>query len=123
MSRGETQGALAAATLFNSQYKDWLEERQVRVIVQYADFRDPNFSGVPTIMELADTEEAKAVFKFLVSLSTIGRAYVAPPGVPVDRQAILRKGFDARVSDPAFRADAEKRAADLLPMPGEELGA
>ena len=65
---------IAAATLFNNQYKHWLDERMVRTIVQYADFRHPNFADVPTIMELAGTEEAKGVFKFLVSLSTIGRA-------------------------------------------------
>ena len=27
------------------------------------------------------------------------------------------------VNDPAFKADAEKRGADLLPMSGEELAA
>jgi tripartite-type tricarboxylate transporter receptor subunit TctC len=61
------------------------------------------------------------MFKLLVSVSTLGRAYAAPPGVPADTVAILRKAFQAMVNDPAFRADAEKRGADLLPMPGEEL--
>ena len=91
--------------------------------MQYADFRHPNFSDVPTIIELADTDESKRVFKFLVSLSTIGRAYVAPPGLPVEQVTILRKGVLAMLNDPTFKADAEKRGADLLPMAGEELAA
>jgi tripartite-type tricarboxylate transporter receptor subunit TctC len=123
MTRGETQAGVIAATLFGGQYKSWLEEGIVRVIVQYADFRHPSFPDVPTIMEFAEAEDAKAVFKFLVSLATIGRAYVAPPGVPAERVAILRKALDAMFKDPAFLADAEKRGAELLPMPGEELAA
>ena len=33
------------------------------------------------------------------------------------------KAFVALLNDPAFKADAEKRGADLLPMPGAELAA
>jgi tripartite-type tricarboxylate transporter receptor subunit TctC len=123
MARGETQAGVIAATLFHSQFKSWLEEGTVRVIVQYADFRHPLFPNVPTILEHADTEDTKAVFKFLVSLATVGRAYAAPPGVPAGTVQVLRNAFQAMIEDPAFRADAEKRGADLLPMPGEELAA
>jgi tripartite-type tricarboxylate transporter receptor subunit TctC len=91
------------------------------VIVQYADFRHPSFPNVPTILEQADSGDAKAVFKFLVSPATVGRAYAAPPGVPAGTLQVLRNAFQEMVNDPAFRADAEKRGADLLPMSGEEL--
>jgi tripartite-type tricarboxylate transporter receptor subunit TctC len=123
MTRGETQAGVIAATLFSGQFRSWLDEGIVRIIVQYADFRHSTFPDVPTILEVAGTEEAKAVFKFLVSISTIGRFYVAPPGVPEERVAILRKAFTAMINDPAFKADAEQRGADLLPMSGEELAA
>jgi tripartite-type tricarboxylate transporter receptor subunit TctC len=123
MTRGETQAGVIAATLFGGQFKPWLKEGTVRIIVQYADFRHPMFANVPTIMEFAEAEDTKAVFQFLVSLATVGRAYVAPPGVPAERVAILRRAFDAMVKDPAFLADAEKRGADLMPMSGEELAA
>ena len=63
------------------------------------------------------------MFKFLVSLSTLGRSYAVPPGVPAETVAILRKAVLAMLNDPTFKADAEKRGADLLPMSGEELGA
>ena len=123
MERGEVQATMSPATLFNERLKPWLAQGKVKVIVQYADFRHPIFPAVPALLELAENQEAKDVFKFLVTQSTVGRAYAAPPDVPAETVAILRKAFAAMVNDPAFRADAEKRGADLLPMPGEELAA
>ncbi len=38
--------------------------------------------------------------------------------MPADRIAALRTAFDKLVVDPAFRADAAKRSADLEPAPG-----
>jgi tripartite-type tricarboxylate transporter receptor subunit TctC len=46
---------------------------------------------------------------------------VAPPNVPPERVALLRRAFDAMVADPEFRADAEKRGLDLTPARGEAL--
>jgi tripartite-type tricarboxylate transporter receptor subunit TctC len=123
MERGEVQASVAPATLFNNQFKPWLDQAKVNVVVQYADFRHPILPDVPAVVELAKAEEAKRVFKFLVSMATVGRAYAAPPGVPAKRVAILRKAFDAMMNDPAFKADAAKRGADLMPMAGEELAA
>lgn len=123
LERGEIQATVAPATLFNDQFKPWHEQGLVKVIVQYADFRHPLFPDVPTIAEFAEAREAKSVFKFLVSASTVGRGYIAPPGVPVETVRILRNAFDAMISDPEFKMDAEKRGADLLPMNGEALAA
>jgi tripartite-type tricarboxylate transporter receptor subunit TctC len=123
MERGEVQAAVSPATLFNEQLRPWLEQGKVRVVVQYADFRHPTLAGVPAVTELTDDESAKAVFKFLVSLSTLGRSYAVPPGVPAETVAVLRKAVLAMLNDPAFKADAQKRGADLLPMSGEELAA
>jgi tripartite-type tricarboxylate transporter receptor subunit TctC len=124
LERGEVQAAITAATLFNEQIKPWLRDGKVKVVVQYADFRHPMLPDVPTIVELAaGNSEVRDVFKFLVSLSTVGRSFAAPPGVPPETVAILRRAFQRMVYDPAFRADAEKRGADIFPMPGEELAA
>jgi tripartite-type tricarboxylate transporter receptor subunit TctC len=123
LERGEVQASITAATLFNKQLKPWLLDGKVKVVVQYADFRHPTLPNVPTIVEVAESREAKDVFKFLVSLATVGRSLAAPPGLPVEAIAILRSAFQAMVNDPAFKADAEKRGADILAMPGEELAA
>jgi tripartite-type tricarboxylate transporter receptor subunit TctC len=123
MERGEVQAAVSPATLFNEQLRPWREQGKVKVVVQYADFRHPVLADTPSVVELTADEEAKSVFKFLVSSSTVGRAYAAPPGVPPETVAMLRKAFTDMFNDPTFRADAQKRGADLMPMSGEELAA
>jgi tripartite-type tricarboxylate transporter receptor subunit TctC len=123
MERGETQAAIAPAILFNTSLKGWRERDMVRVVVQYADFRHPTFPDVPALTELADTAEARGVFRLLVSLATLGRAFAAPPDVPSGTMAILRQAFHAMVNDLVFKADAERRGADLQPMAAEELAA
>lgn len=123
VERGEIQATMAPATLFNEQFKPWREKGLVHIVVQYADFRHPLFPDVQAITELCETQDAKSVFKFLVSTSTVGRGYVAPPDVPAEAVRILRDAFDAMVRDPEFKADAEKRGADLFPMSGEALAA
>ena len=56
------------------------------------------------------------------SAPALGQPYIAPPGVPADRLAILRKAFDATLKDKAFLADAEKIRFDIDPMNADEAG-
>lgn len=46
---------------------------------------------------------------------------MAPPEVPGGRLTVLRRAFDAMVSDPEFLAHAKARQMDIEPMTGEEL--
>ena len=55
--------------------------------------------------------------------STIGRSVVAPPGLPPERVATLRRAFLETLQDPALRRDLERAKLDLEPLPGEELQA
>ncbi|MBJ7343267.1 MAG: hypothetical protein JHC46_06755 [Solirubrobacteraceae bacterium] len=53
--------------------------------------------------------------------TSVGYSVLAPPGVPEDALAILRKAFDATMADPAFLADAKKRNADIAPEKHTEI--
>ena len=123
MERGEVQAAIAPATLFNEQLKPWLSDGKVKVLVQYAELRHPLFPDVPNIVELAEKPEHKALFQFLVSLSSFGRSLVGPPGLPKERTDQLRSAFQEMLEDKAFRTDAARMGADLIPMRGEDLAA
>jgi tripartite-type tricarboxylate transporter receptor subunit TctC len=53
----------------------------------------------------------------------MGRPFLAPPGIPADRAAALRRAFAATVADPAFLADAEKLKLEINPVSGEAVEA
>ncbi|MGH7247999.1 MAG: Bug family tripartite tricarboxylate transporter substrate binding protein, partial [Pseudomonadota bacterium] len=65
-------------------------------------------------------EERQALQLFFMRAS-IGRPFVAPPGVPPDRVAALRGAFDATMHDPAFLADAARLQLNVVPLTGQQL--
>jgi tripartite-type tricarboxylate transporter receptor subunit TctC len=73
------------------------------------------------MQELVDDPKAKQVLEFASAGASIGRALIAPPGIPADRLAVLRAAFDKLVQDPEFIASAGKRGAELDPTPGAEV--
>ena len=52
---------------------------------------------------------------------TAARPFIAPPGVPADRIAILRRAFIALAKDQEFLAEAERLKIEVAPLSGEEV--
>ena len=121
MERGETDGALTSWNTLNVAKHDWIEQKKVNVLVQYALERTADMPDVPTMVELGKTPDDKAMFAFYVSGGEVGRSFVAPPGVPADRVAILRKAFDEAMKDPELLAEIGKANLDFHPASGEKL--
>jgi tripartite-type tricarboxylate transporter receptor subunit TctC len=48
----------------------------------------------------------------------MGRPFLAPPGIPADRTAALRKAFTDTMKDPGFLAEAEKMQLEINPVSG-----
>ena len=53
----------------------------------------------------------------------IGYPVFAPPGVPEDRVAILRKAHADTYQDPGYLADAKKAKVEVGPISGEKVAA
>jgi tripartite-type tricarboxylate transporter receptor subunit TctC len=83
--------------------------------------RHKEIPDLPLMQELFDKPDLKEVMIFISAGAAIGRALVAPPGVPAERLAALRAAFDKVVLDPDFLADAAKRHAEVDPLPGPEV--
>ena len=60
--------------------------------------------------------------QLISSAPALGQPYIAPPGAPADRLAILRKAFDATLRDKVFLAEAEKIRFDVAPLNADEVG-
>jgi tripartite-type tricarboxylate transporter receptor subunit TctC len=124
MERGEVQGRGANTYIaYRFQNADWIRDGKLNFVFQMTDERDPMMKDVPTLLEYAKTDEQKRIISVMVTTEMIGRSLMAPPGVPADRVALLRKALEAVVKDPDFLADVEKAKLEISSIPGEKLQA
>jgi tripartite-type tricarboxylate transporter receptor subunit TctC len=121
MERGEVQARAFSIGSIESQHPDWISQHKANFLVQAGVRRDKTLSDVPLLTELAKTDEQRRIFKLISSSPALGQPYVAPPGVPADRLAILREAFAATLKDPAFLADAAKIRFAIEPMSADEV--
>jgi hypothetical protein len=123
MERGEVEGILRPWAVTKTVRPEWLRESKINLIVQYALARHHEIATVPAVVDLAENEEQRAVLALFASGSDIGRAIVAPPGVPAETVAVLRTAFTAAMRDPALAADVAKSGTDIDPLAGEAMQA
>ena len=122
LERGESDGMGAVSLAFiSAQRPTWLKEGVVKLIYVDDLKRDPAHPDVPTIAEFGTNQEDRAVLNLIASSSTIGRSFVAAPGIPEDRAKALRDAFDAMFKDPDFLDYAKKRNIDVNPMSAAEV--
>jgi tripartite-type tricarboxylate transporter receptor subunit TctC len=118
MHRGEVDMFSGSWHVWRATQKAGLDDGSLIPVIQGGLTRTKDLPAVPLMQELVDDPQTKRIIEFISAASAIGRALIAPPGVPADRLAALRAAFDKLVMDPAFIADAAKRSADLEPTPG-----
>ncbi len=122
IERGEVAGLMGwAASSAQAIAQQKIDAGELKVIASFAPERRPGFETVPTVYEFAKSEEDRQVLDFMFGPQVLGRPHFAPPGVPADRLAALRRAFDATMKDEAFLADAKKSGMDLDPFSGEEI--
>ena len=51
----------------------------------------------------------------------MGRPFLAPPGIPADRVAALRKAFMDTLTDKQYLAEADKMKLEINPVSGEAV--
>src|SRR5262245_37153549 len=121
MPRREVDGATSSLTTLKTTQRDWLDNGLIRILVQLAPQRSAELANVPAVVELATAPEDRDVLTFYANSGTVGRAVIAPPGMPAERIAILRSAFDATMKDTEFRAEIDATKLELEPMAGAEL--
>jgi tripartite-type tricarboxylate transporter receptor subunit TctC len=121
MERGETEGSLDAVDALLFIRPDWLREKKVSVLVQYAQHRHSALPDVPALVEFGKTDQDRQALALFASAADVGRSLMAPPGIPAERVAVLRRGFSAMVADRAFREQVEKSKIELGPLPGQVM--
>jgi tripartite-type tricarboxylate transporter receptor subunit TctC len=121
MERGEVDGALTSWNTLKRTRQQWLQNRDINVLVQYGPERHADMPNIPTVLEIAKTPEGRAALAFYISGAELGRSLTAPPGLPPDRVKILRAAFDAMLKDREFLAEIEKSGQEFYPASGAQV--
>jgi len=124
MERGEVDGicGLSFGTI-KIAHADWLRNKSVNILLQAALKKDPELPDVPLALDLIDDPQKKQILFLHFAPQAIGRPFAAPPGIPADRLAALRRAFDDTMKDPELLAEAAREQMDIGPMTAEEIDA
>jgi tripartite-type tricarboxylate transporter receptor subunit TctC len=123
MERGEVDGLGSRfMSSLKSSTPEWLEsDSEVKILYQIARKKHPDLPDVPLVSEMAETETQRQAANLLGARLVMGRPYVAPPGVPADRLAALRKAMQDTANDPEFLADAENQSLAIEYADDQEM--
>jgi len=124
MERGEVDivGAYGLPGMLVS-HAGWVARAEATLLYQAALKRHRLLPHVPTLPELAQSEEGRNVLHAAAGTGEIGRSILTTPGVPPERIAALRSAFAAMLEDADFLAACAKRNLMVEGAPGEEIDA
>jgi hypothetical protein len=108
IERGEVSGRLGWCwDCVKAEKPNWLQDKQINVPLQLGLQKHPELD-VPMAIDLARDDESRQIMRLVFGSQEMARPFVAPPGVPPDRIAALRKAFEATIADKGFLAEAQK---------------
>ena len=121
VERGEVEGHSTSWTAVKVAHPDWLPTKTITILVQFALKRHPELPDVPTVVDLARSDEERQILSAVMNATEVGTAFFTTPGIPADRLTALRRAFDATMKDPEFLAEAQRTKLTVSPITGEEL--
>ncbi len=123
LERGEVEGLCAFDwSTIKAARGDWLKQNKLNLLVQFGVTPDKELTalGVPDAKKHIPVAE-HPVLDLIVAQQIFSRMFFVPSAVPADRVKILREAFMKVMSDPAFRAEAEKQQMNIDPLDGEAV--
>jgi tripartite-type tricarboxylate transporter receptor subunit TctC len=122
MQRGEVDGICGLS--FGSakvMFPDMLRDKQMRILVQAALKKAPELPDTPLLVDYVKTDRQMKVLKLVLGVQGMARPFVAPPDIPDDRKAALRKAFSDTMMDPDFLAGARSLHLEVNPSGPDEI--
>jgi tripartite-type tricarboxylate transporter receptor subunit TctC len=121
MERGEIEASTGSYVDIVTKFPSWLAEHKVAFLAQMGLERERDLPDVPLLTELAGTGEPRAIMTLVSSPLALGLPYLAPPGLPGERLALLRDAFAATLRDRAFLAETVALHFDIQPASGSDV--
>lgn len=109
LERGEVmgRGGNSWASLLTND-RAWLDEKKINLLVQIGAVKEADLPDVPLLLDLVKSAEDRQIVRLISSPSALGYGYWVAPGVPEERVAALRTGFEKSVRNPAFADEAAR---------------
>ena len=124
IERGELDGLASwCYDCMKAQKPDWVAHDTARVLLQLALEGDAELDakGVPKVVDLAKTAEEKQIVALAFSGVSVARPFVAPPGLPPERLAMLREALAATAHDPELLEDARRGGNNIRFTPAPRM--
>jgi tripartite-type tricarboxylate transporter receptor subunit TctC len=122
MQRGEVQGRCGWSwSSIKTNHASWVKDGTLKLLAQLSLEKHEDMPNVPLIMDMVKTEEQRGVMRLLFARQVMGRPFLAPPGMPADRIALLRRAFMDTMKDKEFLAQADKVKLEITPVSGEKV--
>jgi tripartite-type tricarboxylate transporter receptor subunit TctC len=121
LERREIDGRCQSWNSIKATRGDWLQEKKLTVLIQASPGKNTELPQVPSILDIAPTDQDRAAIKLAFAEQEMGNPFIAPPGVAPEVLKTLRDAFAQVMKDPEFLADAKATKIDVEPVPGEEM--
>lgn len=122
MERGEVQGiADWSWSSVKAVRPQWLADKQVNILLQGALKNEPELGKLPNALDFIKNDADRKVLALHFTQKTAARPIIAPPEVPAERIALLRKAFEELAKDKEFMAEADKLKVEIDFVPGAEI--
>jgi tripartite-type tricarboxylate transporter receptor subunit TctC len=122
MERGEVDGRCGWSwSSIKTNHPGWVKDGTLKLLIQLSLAKHADLPDVPLIMDMVKSDEHRAILRVVFARQVMGRPFFAPPGLPAERVALLRKAFMETMKDRQFLAEAEKLKLEINPVSGEAV--
>src|SRR5262249_42583352 len=91
MERGEIEAMSQPWPIIKTELAQWLADKTINWLVQTGVDKNRGLADLPNMVDLGRNDDDRALLSLFSTPSTIGRSVVAPPGLPPERLAELRR--------------------------------
>ena len=124
LERGEVEGICGWSwSSVVANHSKWVRDKDIKVLVQTALDKHRDLADTPLVTDFARTDEQRRILKLIFARETMGRPFLAPPGVDPDHLAILRRAFMDTLADPDFLAEARNEKLEINAVSGDKIEA
>ncbi|NIO10847.1 MAG: hypothetical protein GTO40_23705 [Deltaproteobacteria bacterium] len=122
IERKEADGRISSQESFQTRYKRFLDEGILHPIIAFgSDPRVKHIPGVATEKDLNLDKKDLEFTEFLIKTWRHLRIFAMPPGVPPERVALIRNGFNEMLKDPKVISEGNRQGVRISPSSWQEI--